>query len=120
MALNIRISEAAAAFYRKEMNLCQGEACRIYVRVGGLGNGGYSCGVAKAVPSSRDHVVEVGGVSFFVAPDDAWYLDGMRIELDNQQEIVYRHQRFQELHHPLEKQNRTEIGENERVAALAG
>ena len=42
MSVNIRITPAAAAFYREELELTTHQALRLFVRIGGFGSGGYS------------------------------------------------------------------------------
>ncbi|MFO7249008.1 MAG: iron-sulfur cluster biosynthesis family protein [Bacillota bacterium] len=110
MALRMTITEKAAEFYRRELNVEAGEALRLFVRIGGIGHVGYSFGIQKDRITPADHVLRVGDVAFVVRDDDAWYLDGMMIDLDNKSEIVVSHERFARLDHPVE----------ERAPALVG
>ncbi|WP_353626224.1 hypothetical protein [Bacillus sp. JCM 19041] len=43
--MKLIITERAANFYKKEMDLNSGDILRLYVRVGGIGSGGFSIGI---------------------------------------------------------------------------
>ncbi|MCD8500581.1 MAG: HesB/YadR/YfhF family protein [Bacillaceae bacterium] len=78
--MQLSISKGAANFYKKQMELSEGDSLRLYVRVGGCGSGGFSVGVTIDTPSSRAYVSAVNGIQFFVEEDDFWYLDGITID----------------------------------------
>lgn len=100
MSVNIRITPAAAAFYREELELTTHQALRLFVRIGGFGNGGYSVGVQIDRPHKRDYRIQVNGVTFLISPDDAWYMEGLQIDYDPVHGICCSNGQCQELHHP--------------------
>ncbi|GAB6931649.1 iron-sulfur cluster biosynthesis family protein [Calditerricola satsumensis] len=110
MALRLIITEKAAEFYRQELDVQEGEALRLFVRIGGVGHVGYSFGIQKDRITPHDHVVRVRDVAFVVRDDDAWYLDGMTIDLDGSDEIVVSHERFARLDHPVEEREPALVG----------
>lgn len=81
--MNVTITEKAVQLYKKEMELNDGDILRLYVRVGGVGSGGFSVGVTKDAPTENAYVTNVGGIGFFVEEEDFWYLDGMTIDYDD-------------------------------------
>ncbi|MFC5711824.1 iron-sulfur cluster biosynthesis family protein [Thalassorhabdus alkalitolerans] len=80
--MDFTISSEAAKHYKKEMELKEGDAVRLFVRVGGVGSGGFSIGVAKETPSPTSFQVTKEGVTFFVTEEDQWYVDGMTISYE--------------------------------------
>lgn len=80
--MNFEISDKAAALYKNEMGLIEGDALRLFVRVGGCGSGGFSVGVTKEKPSKSAATKTVDGIDFFVEEEDFWYLNGMKIDFN--------------------------------------
>ncbi|MGY4689952.1 iron-sulfur cluster biosynthesis family protein [Salibacterium sp. K-3] len=76
------IKEEAAAMYKQEMELNEGDYLRLFVRVGGVGSGGFSLGVAKEKPEAGSDVLQACGIYFFVNPQDQWYMDGMVVSYE--------------------------------------
>ncbi|WP_018922380.1 iron-sulfur cluster biosynthesis family protein [Salsuginibacillus kocurii] len=88
--MNLTITTEAASHYKEEMELAEGDILRLFCRVGGVGSGGFSIGVTveQEVPADA-YSVQVEGITFVVHESDAWYLDGMVI--DYNQDLDYLH-----------------------------
>ncbi|MFB4164220.1 HesB/YadR/YfhF family protein [Alteribacillus sp. JSM 102045] len=80
--MDLTITPEAARHYKEEMDLKESDHLRLFVRIGGVGSGGFSIGVAKEKPEAEAYVLQEEGISFFVNPQDKWYLDGMTISYD--------------------------------------
>lgn len=99
--LNVTITDSAAALYIEEIPLSKGDSLRLYVRVGGIGSGGFSVGVIKDEPTTSSYKIEKNGVTFFITEDDFWYMDGMTI--DYKEDLGYldfSNPMFEQLDHP--------------------
>ncbi|MCL7746025.1 HesB/YadR/YfhF family protein [Halalkalibacter alkaliphilus] len=99
--MHVTITDSAVTLYIKEIPLKQGDSLRLYVRVGGIGSGGFSVGVIKADPTPTSYKIKKNGITFFVTEDDFWYLDGMTIDYD--EDLGYLHfsnPKFEQLDHP--------------------
>lgn len=101
--MELTITKEAADFYKKEMDLEEGMCLRLYVRVGGVGSGGFSVGIERLDQRPDGwFAIEAGGLFFVVSEDDYWYLDGMTIDYHLDLEMVAFHQpKFDNLDHPL-------------------
>lgn len=85
------------------MELNSGDILRLYVRVGGIGSGGFSIGIMHEQEWRGSFSVEQSGILFAVTEDDFWYVDGMTIDYDKDMDMVVYHQpKFDDLHHPLQ------------------
>ncbi|RSL29818.1 hypothetical protein D7Z54_29130 [Salibacterium salarium] len=80
--MELTIKPEAARLYKEEMDLEDEEYLRLFVRIGGVGSGGYSIGVSKEKPEAGAYTLQEKGIFFFVNPQDQWYLDGMTISYD--------------------------------------
>lgn len=109
MSLNLSISPKAARFYQQELNLQQGQAVRLFVRIGGFGCGGFSMGVQPAKPKTDDHIVQVDGVQFCVCPDDAWYMEGLLVDYHEKHGIHYESGLFEDLLNPVVPQEKIRV-----------
>ncbi|SFP97862.1 iron-sulfur cluster biosynthesis family protein [Salibacterium halotolerans] len=99
--VSFRITEDAARLYKQEMELTDGDYVRLFVRVGGVGSGGYSMGVAKEKPEAGSAVLQVDGIYFFVNPQDQWYMDGMVVSYDAQIDLLtFENPNIQDLTNP--------------------
>ncbi|AOM83030.1 iron-sulfur cluster biosynthesis family protein [Salisediminibacterium beveridgei] len=78
--MNFIVSDDAIAFYKHEMRLVDGDELHLFVRVGGVGSGGFSVGLARGKPELEAEVIEKDGILFYVTAEDAWYFDGMTID----------------------------------------
>lgn len=78
-AMQLKISDQAAAWYQSEMELKEGSSIRFFVRYGGCSTvqKGFSLGVSNEQPEA-----EVGaqtmknGTTFYILEKDLWYFDG--------------------------------------------
>ncbi|GAE36920.1 HesB/YadR/YfhF family protein [Halalkalibacter akibai] len=99
--MNFIISDEAVALYKKEIPLIKGDSVRLYVRVGGIGSGGFSVGIIKDQPPEHAFILEKQGITFFVTEDDFWYLDGMSITYDEDSGYLdFANPKFSQLDHP--------------------
>ncbi|MCM3713469.1 iron-sulfur cluster biosynthesis family protein [Halalkalibacter oceani] len=99
--MKLTITDSAAALYIREIPLHPGDTLRLYVRVGGVGSGGFSVGVMKERPQPTSYLVEKEDVTFFVNEDDFWYLDGMVIDYEEDSGYLdFSHPTYKEIHHP--------------------
>ncbi|MFZ4452466.1 HesB/YadR/YfhF family protein [Salibacterium aidingense] len=87
--MKVTIKPEAALLYKEEMELEDGDYLRLYVRIGGVGSGGYSIGVGKEKPEADAYVLQEQGIYFFVNPQDQWYLDGMIISYDSKIDLLH-------------------------------
>lgn len=89
--MTITITEAAIEFYRREMNLSEGDELYLYVRVGGVGSGGFSVGIQKGAPAIDAHRYTKSGIHLYISDEDEWYFDGMTIDYDKDYDAVTYH-----------------------------
>ncbi|MDQ0206037.1 iron-sulfur cluster biosynthesis family protein [Alkalicoccobacillus murimartini] len=101
--MQLTLSDAVVTLYKKEMELQPGESIRLFVRVGGVGSGGFSVGVMRDTPPKKAYEINKQDVTFFVTEDDFWYVDGMSIDYNTDLDRVEFHQpRFLDAAHPEE------------------
>ncbi|MFC0560002.1 iron-sulfur cluster biosynthesis family protein [Halalkalibacter alkalisediminis] len=99
--MQLTITDSAALLYKKEIPLYDGDTIRLYVRVGGVGSGGFSVGIMKDLPTDTSFKIQKQGITFFVTEDDFWYLDGMTIQYDEDTGYLdFSNPRFSQLDHP--------------------
>lgn len=75
--VNIKISPAAAEWFKREYDI-EGETnFRFFVRYGGVGGNvpGFSLGVNIETPSSIHASQEIDDLLFYIEEQDAWYFD---------------------------------------------
>ncbi|GAF66629.1 hypothetical protein BTS2_3531 [Bacillus sp. TS-2] len=95
------LSNSAANLYIKEMTLNKGESLRFFVRIGGVGSGGFSVGVMKEEPSDGALKIEHDKRIFFVEEDDFWYFNEMSIDYDEDLGFLkMEHLKFENIEHP--------------------
>ncbi|MBU9714858.1 HesB/YadR/YfhF family protein [Evansella tamaricis] len=80
--MNFTISNKALVLYQKEMQLQEQDTLMFFVRVGGIGSGGFSVGVTKEKPDTPHYTFHQSGITFYITEEDAWYFDGMTIDFD--------------------------------------
>lgn len=101
--MDLTISEKAAHFYRSEMNLKENDPLWLFVRVGGIGSGGFSVGVARTTPDLESVTLKKGGLNIYVTEQDLWYFEGMTIDYDRDiEEITFVHASGDDLFYPNE------------------
>lgn len=90
--MKLVVEQTAARWYKSEMELVDGDAVRIYVRLGGCGSvhPGLSLGVIKDTPRSMGISQEVDGIIYFIEEDNIWYLENksLRISFDEKYEEI--------------------------------
>lgn len=84
--MNLSITKEAAAWYKDELGLQDGDSLRFFVRYGGCGTvqKGFSLGVVKDDPNDVGTMTKQDGITFFIEEKDLWYFDGkdLLINLD--------------------------------------
>lgn len=77
------VSKDAAAWYKNELHLQQGDAIRFFVQYGGCSTvqKGLSLGIRKDLPVNPAAQTTENGVTFFVEEDDEWYFDGHNLSV---------------------------------------
>lgn len=83
------VTERAAHFYKREMELKSGDALRLFVRYGGYGKDGFSIGVEKSEGKDIVDGKEIEGITFFAHPDDRWFVDLVTMDADEDLEDVF-------------------------------
>ncbi|CAM2885711.1 HesB/YadR/YfhF family protein [Paenibacillus sediminis] len=92
--MNIHVSEEAAKWYRKELELREGDSIRFFARYSNTSpiHPGYSLGISVEQPKHPGFRTEAGGLTFFMEEHDLWYLRGYRLNvkyLDSIDDIDY-------------------------------
>ncbi|WP_216829577.1 iron-sulfur cluster biosynthesis family protein [Alkalihalobacterium elongatum] len=99
--MNISITSAAARFYKQEVLLGEDQPLRLFVRVGGVGSGGFSVGISKEKPTHNSYHTTVEGITFFITEDDAWYFEGMTIDYNEDLNMmIFSNPQFEDIYHP--------------------
>ncbi|CAM4086243.1 HesB/YadR/YfhF family protein [Paenibacillus alkaliterrae] len=90
--MKLVVEQPAARWYKSEMGLADGDAIRIFVRLGGCGSvhPGLSLGVIKDAPRRIGISEIVEGVTYYIEEDNLWYLDNktLRISFDEKYEEI--------------------------------
>ncbi|WP_139995647.1 HesB/YadR/YfhF family protein [Paenibacillus paridis] len=90
--MKLIVEQPAASWYKTEMGLVDGDAIRIFVRLGGCGSvhPGLSLGITKDEPRSIGLSVEAEGVTYYIEEDNLWYLEkkSLRISFDEKYEEI--------------------------------
>jgi uncharacterized protein YneR len=94
--LNIQINSLAAAWYKEELDLKNGDFVRFFVRYGGCSTvqSGFSLGVSKEEPIDISVKTDMDGFTFYIEEKDVWYFDENDLIIDFQvdlQEPVFRY-----------------------------
>ncbi|PSL51361.1 uncharacterized protein YneR [Salsuginibacillus halophilus] len=102
--MTVQITEEAAAHYQREMQPANNEVIRLFVRVGGVGSGGFSLGVQKEgreqLPETS-WVIEKAGAVFVVHENDQWYMENLTVDYDSDMDYVqFKSGSFHHLDHP--------------------
>ncbi|MDQ6422841.1 HesB/YadR/YfhF family protein [Paenibacillus sp. LHD-117] len=91
--MKLVVEQAAARWYKEQMDLSDGDALRIFVRLGGCGSvhPGLSLGITKDTPRSVGLRHEIEGILFYMEDDNLWYLNDkeLRISFDEQDEEIW-------------------------------
>ena len=81
--LKIHIAPEAITWFQDQFDLTKGDSLRIFVRYGGCGSiqQGFSLGFSEEKPNNVWSNLEVDGVQFFIAEEDAWYFEEKDLEI---------------------------------------
>lgn len=90
--MKMNVEQAAALWYKEQMELADGDALRVFVRLGGCGSvhPGLSLGITKETPRNAGLRQEVEGITFFMEEDNLWYVGDkeLRISFDSKYEEI--------------------------------
>lgn len=102
--MQINVTKEAADFYKKEMNLGEDDVLWLFVRVGGIGSGGFSVGVANELPDLEAVSFVISDVHFYITEADVWYFEGMKIDFNTDiEDITFTHAKGHDLFYPNEE-----------------
>lgn len=95
--MNMEISQAAAAWFKRELDLKNGDYIRLFPRYssgGGL-HPGFSLGIATEAPGRSAIQVEQEGIVFYMEEQDLWYMDGYGLTIvysEAEDDIEYKYE----------------------------
>jgi uncharacterized protein YneR len=75
--MNLQITSDAAAWYKEELSLTDGNFVRFYVRYGGCSTvqSGFSLGISTDTPDDIGAKSVMAGITFYIEEKDLWYFD---------------------------------------------
>lgn len=82
--MSIVISTEAASWFKREMELADGDYIRLFPRYssgGGL-HPGFSLGITKEAPRRPSLETRQEGVVFYMEEQDLWYMDGYELSVE--------------------------------------
>ena len=94
--MNMTISPEAAAWFKKELELQNGDYIRLFPRYssgGGL-HPGFSLGIATEAPARSAVQFEQGGIVFYMEEQDLWYMEGHSLSIiysEAEDDIEYKY-----------------------------
>ncbi|MBS5909924.1 hypothetical protein P4H94_29500 [Paenibacillus macerans] len=79
----IHVTQEAAEWFKRELDLKNGQAVRFFARYssGGKLYPGFSLGIGVDRPVSPALTSEVEGITFYMEDQDKWYLDGYHLNV---------------------------------------
>ncbi|UOQ42950.1 HesB/YadR/YfhF family protein [Halobacillus salinarum] len=79
--MNLTLTEQAANWYEKELDLPKDASLRFYVRYGGSGGlqPGFSLAIKRQTPENPIAEENINEVTYFVEEEDSWYFDDQSI-----------------------------------------
>lgn len=95
--MSIEISQAAAAWFKRELNLKNGDYIRLFPRYssgGGL-HPGFSLGITNEAPGNPGIQVQQEGIVFYMEEQDLWYMEGYGLSIvysESEDDIEYKYQ----------------------------
>ncbi|MDG5788464.1 iron-sulfur cluster biosynthesis family protein [Evansella sp. AB-P1] len=99
--MNFVITEKAAQFYKRDMHLNNHEYVTFYVRVGGVGSGGFSVGIRKGRPPFDFQVFPKATIYFCILEEEKWYFDGMTIDFNEDMgEMTFNNPNIEDVTNP--------------------
>lgn len=84
--MKIQISKDAAAWYKQELGLKNGDYVRFFARYGGCSTvqSGFSLGISNEEPTDVGVKVIENGITFYIEEKDLWYFDDHDLMIDYQ------------------------------------
>lgn len=99
--MKLKMTEEAVKFYQQEMQLADNDYLWLFVRIGGVGSGGFSAGVAHEKPDTAAVTQESHGLTLFITEADTWYFEGISIDYDKDiGDITFTHEDGEDLSFP--------------------
>ncbi|MBU9721426.1 MULTISPECIES: iron-sulfur cluster biosynthesis family protein [Bacillaceae] len=99
--MELTITNSAVQFYKNEMNLKNGDTVTLFVRVGGVGSGGFSAGIVIGTPVVPYFNYDKSGISFCVTEEDVWYFNDMTIDYNkDMEEVVFQNPKIGDVVNP--------------------
>ncbi|HHW38622.1 MAG TPA: hypothetical protein GXX18_15525 [Bacillales bacterium] len=93
--MQLMITKAAVDWYKREMELAEGDFVRFYARYGGESNlqAGFSLGMIVEKPTESTIQVVNDGITFYIECEDEWYFDNhnLTVAYNNQRDEVEFH-----------------------------
>ncbi|MEW4369332.1 HesB/YadR/YfhF family protein [Paenibacillus kandeliae] len=92
--MSIAVSNEAAQWYKKELDLQEGDHIRFYARYSSNSDihPGFSLGISVEPPVSPGLEQEAEGIQFYMESQDLWYLNGYKLNVeyvDQEDDIRY-------------------------------
>lgn len=87
--MKISITNEAAKWYEKELNLQHSSTVKFFPRYGGMGGNipGFSLGINYDKPENIHTSVNVNNITFFVESEDAWYFNDKDLNISLNEEL---------------------------------
>jgi len=82
--MRFQLTPPVAEFYKKALEVRNGEAIRLFVRAGE----GFFIGIEKDVLSTDDYCLTCDEVTFFIKQDDAWFYDGKSLSIQQKNDEI--------------------------------
>ncbi|WP_102346620.1 HesB/YadR/YfhF family protein [Bacillus sp. Marseille-P3661] len=75
--MQLMITKPALEWYKREMELANGDYVRFFARYGGSSplQKGFSLGMSMDMPKEPEVQVKNEGITFFIEREDLWYFD---------------------------------------------
>lgn len=94
--MKIQVSDQAAQWYEKEMDLSKGDFVRFFARYGGCSTvqKGFSLGISNEEPLITGASIEKDGITYYIEEKDLWYFDQHDLNVDfdeSAEEPVYKY-----------------------------
>lgn len=82
--MKIEISEEAAEWYKKELQLSDGNFLRFFPRYGGVGGNipGFSIGINTNKPIDLQTKTVFQGITFYIEKEDEWYFEDKNLIIE--------------------------------------
>lgn len=80
--MEIKITEQAVKWYEDELDIQAAAYIRLFPRFGSGGHiPGFSIGINHDIPIDLHTATEIDHITFFIESKDAWYFDGIDINI---------------------------------------